>query len=137
MEQYVGLDVSLKLTAICIVDRTGKIGREGWSHLDADVGVWLRNDDGARFQRLAARSIAPLITLNPAVVNHGTGEVLWCGWSGRRKPGAEGRLRQRPKADVDQPQRSAGSLRRPQTPEHRNQLPNREWPEDCRDPTPA
>jgi transposase len=29
MEQYVGLDVSLKLTAICIVDRTGKIQREG------------------------------------------------------------------------------------------------------------
>ena len=31
MEQYVGLDVSLKLTAICIVDRTGKIEREGVS----------------------------------------------------------------------------------------------------------
>jgi hypothetical protein len=29
MEQYLGLDVSLKLTAICIVDRTGKIEREG------------------------------------------------------------------------------------------------------------
>jgi transposase len=29
MEHYVGLDVSLKLTAICIVDRTGKIAREG------------------------------------------------------------------------------------------------------------
>jgi transposase len=29
MEQYVGLDVSLKQTAICIVDRTGKIEREG------------------------------------------------------------------------------------------------------------
>jgi len=29
MEHYVGLDVSLKLTAICIVDRTGKIEREG------------------------------------------------------------------------------------------------------------
>jgi transposase len=29
MERYVGLDVSLKLTAICIVDRTGKIEREG------------------------------------------------------------------------------------------------------------
>ena len=28
MEHYVGLDVSLKLTAICIVDRTGKIVRE-------------------------------------------------------------------------------------------------------------
>ena len=29
MEHYVGLDISLKLTAICIGDRTGKIQREG------------------------------------------------------------------------------------------------------------
>jgi hypothetical protein len=29
MKHYVGLDVSLKLIAICIVDRTGKIEREG------------------------------------------------------------------------------------------------------------
>src|ERR1700745_4512602 len=29
MEHYVGLDVSLKLTAICILDRTGKIEPEG------------------------------------------------------------------------------------------------------------
>ena len=29
MEHCVGLDVSLKLTAICIVNRTGKIEREG------------------------------------------------------------------------------------------------------------
>ena len=29
MEHYVGLDVSLKQTSICIVDRTGKIEREG------------------------------------------------------------------------------------------------------------
>ena len=29
MEHYVGLDVSLKLTSICIVDRTRKVEREG------------------------------------------------------------------------------------------------------------
>ena len=29
MEHYVGLDVSLRLTALCIVDRTGNIEREG------------------------------------------------------------------------------------------------------------
>lgn len=29
MEHYVGLDVSLKMTAICIVDRSGAIKREG------------------------------------------------------------------------------------------------------------
>jgi transposase len=37
MEHYVGLDVSLKLTAICIVDRTGKIEREGVAASDPDT----------------------------------------------------------------------------------------------------
>jgi transposase len=37
MEHYVGLDVSLKLTAICIVDRTGKIQREGTVHTDPEA----------------------------------------------------------------------------------------------------
>jgi transposase len=37
MEHYVGLDVSLKLTAICIVDRTGKIRREGTVHSDPEA----------------------------------------------------------------------------------------------------
>jgi hypothetical protein len=37
MEQYVGLDVSLKMTAICIVDRTGKILREGMVASDPDA----------------------------------------------------------------------------------------------------
>jgi hypothetical protein len=32
MEHYVGLDVSLKLTAICIVDRKGKIERRAGDH---------------------------------------------------------------------------------------------------------
>ena len=37
MEHYVGLDVSLKLTAICIIDRTGKIEREGVVASDPDA----------------------------------------------------------------------------------------------------
>jgi len=37
MEHYVGLDVSLKLTAICIVDRTGKIAREGMVASDPET----------------------------------------------------------------------------------------------------
>ena len=37
MEHYVGLDVSLKLTAICVVDRTGKIQREGVVHSDPEA----------------------------------------------------------------------------------------------------
>jgi transposase len=37
MEHYVGLDVSLKLTAICIVDRAGKIVREGTVPCDPET----------------------------------------------------------------------------------------------------
>src|SRR5260370_2441648 len=43
MEQYVGLDVSLKMTAICIVDRTGKIEREGMVASDpAAIATFVR-----------------------------------------------------------------------------------------------
>ena len=37
MEHYVGLDVSLKLTAICIVDQTGKVVREGMVPSDPEA----------------------------------------------------------------------------------------------------
>lgn len=37
MEHYVGLDVSLKLTAICVVDQTGKIQCEGVVHSDPEA----------------------------------------------------------------------------------------------------
>jgi transposase len=37
MKHYVGLDVSLKLTAICIVDQTGKIVREGMVPSDPEA----------------------------------------------------------------------------------------------------
>ena len=37
MEHYVGLDVSLKLTATCIVDRAGKVEREGMVHSDPEA----------------------------------------------------------------------------------------------------
>src|SRR5689334_15936969 len=37
MEHYVGLDVSLKLTAVCIVDQTGRIEREGVVHSDPEA----------------------------------------------------------------------------------------------------
>jgi transposase len=44
MEHYVGLDVSLKLTAICIVDRTGKIEREGVVASDpAAIATFIRS----------------------------------------------------------------------------------------------
>jgi hypothetical protein len=34
MERYVGLDVSLKQTSICVVDQTGKLLCEGNGQLD-------------------------------------------------------------------------------------------------------
>ena len=37
MEHYVGLDVSLKLTAICIVDQTGKVVHEGMVPSDPEA----------------------------------------------------------------------------------------------------
>ena len=37
MEHYIGLDVSLKQTAICIVDRAGKIQREGVVRSDPEA----------------------------------------------------------------------------------------------------
>jgi transposase len=44
MEHYVGLDVSLKLTAICIVDRTGKIEREGVVSSDPEaIAVFVKS----------------------------------------------------------------------------------------------
>src|SRR5207245_10194773 len=44
MEHYVGLDVSLKLTAICIVDRTGKIEREGVVASDPEaIAVFIKS----------------------------------------------------------------------------------------------
>lgn len=45
MEYYVGLDVSLKQTSICVVDRTGSVVREGV--VDLDPG--LREVKGARY----------------------------------------------------------------------------------------
>ena len=37
MQHYVGLDVSLKQTAVCVVDQTGKIKREGMVASDPDA----------------------------------------------------------------------------------------------------
>jgi transposase len=37
MQHYVGLDVSLKQTAVCVVDQTGKIKREGMVASDPDT----------------------------------------------------------------------------------------------------
>ena len=53
MNYFVGLDVSLKRTAICVVDRDGNIVREGAADTEPETLVaWLK-DTGLTFQRIA------------------------------------------------------------------------------------
>src|SRR4029078_1892741 len=45
MEHYVGLDVSLKLTSICVVDRTGSVMREGVVDSDPEaIAAFVRSN---------------------------------------------------------------------------------------------
>ena len=42
MDHYVGLDISLRLTAVCVVDQTGKIIREGTDESEPDaIGAFI------------------------------------------------------------------------------------------------
>src|SRR5438034_2552120 len=44
MEYYVGLDVSLKQTSICVVDQTGSVAREGVVDSDPEaISVYVRS----------------------------------------------------------------------------------------------
>ena len=44
MEYYVGLDVSLKQTSICVVDQTGAVVREGVVDSDPEaISVYVRS----------------------------------------------------------------------------------------------
>ena len=47
MEYYVGLDVSLKQTSICVVDQSGSVVREGVVDLDPEAISVLREVKGA------------------------------------------------------------------------------------------
>jgi transposase len=52
MKHYVGLDVSVKETAICIVDETGKIVREAKVATEPEAIVALLNTAGFRYSRV-------------------------------------------------------------------------------------
>jgi transposase len=56
MEHYVGLDVSLKLTAVCIVDRTGKIEREGVVHSDPEAIAAFIKSNAPHVARIGTRN---------------------------------------------------------------------------------
>ena len=44
MEDDVGMDVSLKQTSICVVDRTGSVVRDGVVHSDPEaISVYVRS----------------------------------------------------------------------------------------------
>jgi len=50
MEYYVGLDVSLKQTSICVVDRTGSVVREGVVDSDPEaISVYVRSKRRMRY----------------------------------------------------------------------------------------
>jgi transposase len=94
MEHYVGLTVSLKMTAICIVDRAGKIEREGVVASDPEAI--------AAFVRLHA----------PHIVRIGleTGATSTWLWTELNKMGASGYLHRCParesgSEDADQQER--------------------------------
>jgi hypothetical protein len=48
MEYYVGLDVSLKQTSICVVNQTGSIVQEGVVDSDPEAIASFREIEGAR-----------------------------------------------------------------------------------------
>ena len=50
MEYYVGLDVSLKQTSICVVDQSGSVVREGVVDSDPEaISVYVRSRRRARY----------------------------------------------------------------------------------------
>lgn len=68
MEHYVGLDVSLRLTAICIVDRTGKIEREGMVASNPEAIAAFVKSHAPQVARIGLEQAILYIERNPKLV---------------------------------------------------------------------
>jgi transposase len=73
MEYYVGLDVSLKQTSICVVDQAGLVVREGVVDSDPEaISVFVRSKRRARYASASCsrcrstRTIATMLSGSPA-----------------------------------------------------------------------
>ena len=67
MEYYVGLDVSLKQTSICVVDQTGSVVREGVVDSDPEaISVYVRSKapGGGTSERTSSRRLHPTACSN-------------------------------------------------------------------------
>jgi hypothetical protein len=65
MEYYVGLDVSLKQTSICVVNQTGSIVQEGV--VDSDLpSVFLRHPPAHVIAAVPLKPPARIIVMKPA-----------------------------------------------------------------------
>jgi hypothetical protein len=88
MEHYVGLDVSLKLTAICIVDRTGRFNVKEWfilirkrsQHSSNQTRRMSRGSDSKQEQHrhgYGPRSVRAYVGLTTR--RYASGEIDWTG----------------------------------------------------------
>ncbi len=90
MEYYVGLDVAVKRTAICIVDRDGEVIREAALYTEPETLAAFLHGTGLRFKRvgleagplsswlhggLAAAGLAVVCVEAPTLLRRGGGQT--------------------------------------------------------------
>jgi transposase len=85
MEHYVGLDVSLTLTVICIVDRTGKIVREGVVASDPETIATFIKSHAPHVARVGLETGA-------TSTGYGPSSIRWVCPSSASMPGMQRRL---------------------------------------------
>ena len=61
MKHYVGLDVSLKETAVCVVDENGVVIREGKAFSDPEAIIAWLNESGLSVAKVGLEIVVPLV----------------------------------------------------------------------------